>query len=174
MNPFTLFIFLPCCGLVLVVFFLTRGREGFDSISESIRVGFVAGLLGTLAYDLVRVPFVILGQRVYVPIQIYGVWIADADMSSRFTDVLGWAYHFSNGISFGIMYALFMRGRHWVWGILWGVVLETLAILSPFGVIFSVRTSPSALGIAYLGHFAYGFLLGWLVQHSRNAAGRHA
>jgi hypothetical protein len=164
MQPFTLFIFLPCCGLIVTIYFWSRRQEGFEDIWESIRVGFVGGLLGTLAYDLVRVPFMILGQRIYAPIQIYGVWISDAELSSRFTDVLGWAYHFSNGITFGIMYALFMRARHWVWGIVWGLALETLAILSPFGVIFSVRTNPVSLGIAYLGHIAYGYPLGRLVQ----------
>jgi hypothetical protein len=61
------------------------------------------------------------------------------------------------------MYALFMRGRHWSWAILWAFILETIAITSPFAEIFNLTGNYSAIGIAYLGHVAYGLPLGWLV-----------
>ena len=121
-------------------------------------------MYGTLAYDAIRVPFlVLLGQRVFGPISVYGVWLADAGLSSPLTEALGWGYHFSNGITFGIMYALLMRRRHWLWAILWAFLLETIAIASPFAQIFNLTGNYSAIGIAYLGHVAYGLPLGWVV-----------
>ncbi|MFQ5709506.1 MAG: hypothetical protein ACE5HO_18775, partial [bacterium] len=83
-------------------------------------------------------------------------------MSSRFTDVIGWTYHFSNGITFGIMYALFMRKRHWLWAIVWAFILETIAVLSPFANIFALVGDYYKLGVAYMGYVAYGLPLGWL------------
>ncbi|MFZ0545784.1 MAG: hypothetical protein WAM60_10130 [Candidatus Promineifilaceae bacterium] len=138
--------------------------NGRHYLHQALVVGFWGGLIGTLGYDLIRVPFlVLLGQRVFAPISVYGVWLADAAISSRLTEVLGWGYHFSNGITFGIMYALFMRRRHWLWAIPWAFLLETIALVSPFSTIFNLTGNYSAIGIAYLGHVAYGLPLGWLV-----------
>lgn len=157
------FIFLPC-ALLLIGFWIWSGGNGRSYLHQALTIGFWGGLLGTLAYDAIRVPFlVLLGQRVFAPISVYGVWLAEATISSRLTEVLGWGYHFSNGITFGIMYALFMRRRHWLWAILWAFMLETIALASPFAHIFNLTGNYSAIGTAYLGHVAYGLPLGWLV-----------
>jgi hypothetical protein len=62
-----------------------------------------------------------------------------------------------------MMYALFMRGRHWAWAVLWAFTLETIAVTCPFGRVFSLSGNYPALAIAYFGHVAYGIPLGWLV-----------
>jgi hypothetical protein len=152
---------LPACAL-LVVAWAWAERSARSHLAAALVIGFVGGLAGTIAYDLARVPFHLAGQRIFAPISIYGVWIADASVSSRFTEVLGWSYHFSNGITFGIMYTLFMRRRHWGWAVLWGCLLETGAILSPFAQIFNLSGNYYGIGIAYLGHVAYGLPLGYL------------
>jgi hypothetical protein len=56
-----------------------------------------------------------------------------------------------------------MRDRHWGLAIVWAFVLETIAVLSPFAGIFTLSGNYPALGIAYLGHVAYGLPLGWLI-----------
>jgi hypothetical protein len=174
LQTVTVFIFGPG-ALFLLAVWIWRGRDrserdrpgrfgGRDYLHQALTIGFWGGLLGTLAYDAVRIPFlVLLGQRVFAPISVYGVWLAEASRSSPLTEALGWGYHFSNGITFGIMYALFMRRRHWLWAIVWAFVLETIAILSPFAQIFNLTGNYGAVGIAYLGHVAYGLPLGWLV-----------
>lgn len=163
LQTVTRFVFVPCL-IFLVFMWWWAGRTQRDTLSKGLTIGFWGGLLGTLAYDFIRIPFlVLLGQRVFAPISIYGVWLADAGASSQLTHALGWAYHFSNGITFGIMYALLMRRRHWAWAILWGLVLETIAILSPFAQIFNLAGNYGGIAIAYLGHVAYGLPLGWLV-----------
>lgn len=161
MQTAALGVALPCCAGLVGVWSWAR-RSGREGLATALAVGFVAGLLGTVGYDLIRVPVHLAGQRVFAPISVYGIWIADAKASSRFTEVLGWGYHVSNGITFGIMYALFMRGRHWGWAVLWAFALETIAVLSPFARIFAL--SGQAIGSAYLAHVAYGVPLGLLVQ----------
>lgn len=153
------------CGVALLGIWVGARRAGWRWLVEALEVGFLAGLLGTLAYDLVRVPFHLAGQRIFAPIGAYGVWILDADASSRYTHIVGWVYHFSNGITFGMMYSLWMRGRHWAWGIVWAFLLETIAVTSPFGRVFSLWGNYEALAIAYAGHVAYGLPLGLCVQH---------
>jgi hypothetical protein len=44
------------------------------------------------------------------------------------------------------------------------MLLETIALFSPFGPIFNLSGNPTAIGIAYLGHVAYGVPLGLVVQ----------
>jgi hypothetical protein len=162
MQSISLAVALPCC-LGLIAVWLWAGRSGKEQLAWALEIGFVGGLFGTIAYDVSRLPFSVAGQRIFVPISAYGLWIIDAASSSRFTELTGWLYHFSNGITFGIMYALFMRKRHWGWGILWGLVLETIAILTPFAKVFGLSGNYYAIGIAYVGHVFYGLPLGWLV-----------
>jgi hypothetical protein len=143
-----------------------------------LRLGCWGGLLGTLGYDLVRVPFHLAGFRVFAPIQAYGVWLLEADRSSAWSEAMGWLYHFSNGVTFGIMYALVMGARHWGWGVLWGLCLESIVLSTPFARIFHMQGNWTAIAIAYGAHVAYGYPLGYLVagwekadQRLQNVAG---
>lgn len=159
------FLYTSLPALLCIVIIYNRVRRSSDEmLTDSIHLGVFGGLLATFAYDLCRIPFVIFGQRIFAPIAAYGVWLLGAESSSRFTDLAGWSYHFLNGISFGIMYALFMRRRSFFWAILWACLLETIAFLSPFGRIFGFTANPSTLGIAYFGHVVYGIPLGLVVM----------
>lgn len=163
MNIGVLFVAVPSSLIVLGLYFYSK-RSGKEPFADLLLTGAFAGLIGTFAYDISRVPFHLLGQRIFAPISAYGVWIADANMSSSITEVIGWSYHFWNGIMFGIMYAMFMTNRAWWWAIIWGCLLETIAFVSPFGRIFGLWGNPVAVGIAYLGHIAYGIPLGMMIQ----------
>ena len=161
MRLVTIAVAIPCCiALTLVAL-----KSPHQKLAAMIKLGALGGLLGTFAYDVVRIPFHLAGQRIFAPIAAYGIWIGDASASSRFTDVIGWAYHFSNGITFGIMYALVLFGRSWGWAVLWGLVLETIALASPFARIFSIAGNYSAISVAYMGHIAWGIPLGLVIQH---------
>ncbi len=133
-------------------------------LRSRIRVGAVAGFAGTLGYDIVRVPFAFAGQRVFAPIESYGVLIADASASSELTSFLGWGYHFSNGITFGIAYAVVAARRHWLWGVAWGLVLESVAVFSPFAARYGIAGQLVPIAIAYGAHIFYGYPLGRIVQ----------
>jgi len=132
---------------------------------DRIRVGALGGLAGTLGYDLVRIPFAVAGQRVFAPIESYGILIADASASSALTTTLGWLYHFSNGVTFGIAFAAVAARRRWAWGVLWGLVLESAALFSPFGVRYNIAGQAGPIAIAYGAHVAYGYPLGRIVQN---------
>jgi hypothetical protein len=133
-------------------------------LRRRIRVGALAGAVGTLGYDLVRIPFAIAGQRVFAPIDSYGLLIADAAGSSGLTSTLGWLYHLSNGITFGIAYAAVAARRHWMWGVVWGLVLESGAVFSPFAVRYAIAGQVVPIAIAYGAHLFYGYPLGRLVN----------
>ena len=154
---------LPATAAMALIW-VAASRSKRTDLADVFAIGLVVGMAATLGYDIARVPFHLAGQRIFAPIAAFGVWILDADRSTRFTEVAGWTYHYWNGITFAIMYALFMRRRHWGWAVAWACALETLAIVSPFGSVFSLKGNPQAQVIAYLGHVAYGVPLGLMVQ----------
>jgi hypothetical protein len=133
-------------------------------LRRRIRVGAVAGAVGTVGYDLVRIPFALAGQRVFAPIESYGILIADASASSGLTSTLGWLYHLSNGVTFGIAYAVVAARRHWAWGVAWGLVLESVAVFSPFAIRYGLAGQVVPIAIAYGAHLFYGYPLGRMVQ----------
>jgi hypothetical protein len=175
----TVFWFVSVPSMILLTVLATTARVSAE-LRERIRVGTVAGVLGTLAYDLVRIPFALAGQRAFAPIDSYGVLIADAFASSGLTSALGWLYHLSNGVCFAIAYAAVMARRRWPWGIAWALILETVAVLSPFGARYGLSGQALPIAIAYGAHLFYGYPVGRLVQdldtvsQTLNRLGRHS
>jgi hypothetical protein len=171
MQDVALWIALPASVAVAAVWAWAR-RTGRDDIADALAIGFAAGLVASFAYDIARVPFAMSGMRVFGTISAFGVWLLDARASNQVTELTGWAYHYWNGITFGVMYALMARGRHWIFAIVWACLIETVAIVSPFGRVFSIAGDYNAMSIAYMGHVAYGIPLGLMVQrwdHTRDS-----
>lgn len=156
------YVVLPC-SLALLVFWWWGRKGKFEDVAVAVGIGIVGGLLSTFAYDLVRLPFHLSGYLVFATNSTYGMWVSDAAASSRYTEVIGWLYHFSNGIAFSIMYAVFMRGRHWVYAIIYAFGLESIAIFSQFGQVFALAGNYSMISIAYLAHVAYALPIGIMV-----------
>ncbi len=144
-----------------------KGLATDPELATAIRLGVVAGLIGTLGYDLFRVPFIVFGGlRLFAPIESYGVLALGADTSSAWTDLAGWAYHVSNGVGFGVAYAVVATRRHWAWGVLWAMVLESATVLSPFAQAYSLSGKWGIIAIAYAAHVPFGLALGVIVQRA--------
>ena len=156
--------------VLLVILASWAAKTGRNHISAIFTAGVFGGLLGTLGYDLFRIPFVIAGARLFSPIDSYGILILGAQESSAWTGFTGWAYHFSNGIGFGIFYAAVALGRRWWWGLAWAMVLETATILTPFAEIYGLAGRWGLIAVAYAAHIFYGLPLGLIVEKGREFA----
>ncbi len=161
MDAFARRVTLP--GLLLLIGSSIRTVPAYSNLQRRIRLGAIAGVVGTIAYDLFRIPFALAGQRIFAPIFSYGLLIDGGGMSSSWTDLLGWLFHLSNGVTFGIAYAVVMAGRHWGFGVLWGMFLEAVAFLGPFTDIYGLTGKWASIGIAFAAHVAYGLPLGLMV-----------
>jgi hypothetical protein len=156
----------PAVGaLIVIAVRVTRDMPG-SRLATALRVGTIGGLVGTIGYDLFRVPFVLAGYRVLAPIDSYGVLLLGADSSSGWTGFAGWSFHFANGIGFGIAYACVALGRRWYWAVAWALVLETVTLVTPFAGIYGIRGKVGLIVIAYAAHLAYGAPLGRMVEHA--------
>ena len=147
----------PVLALLAIGAFAGRRDAAFRL---ALAAGTVGGLLGAVGYDLFRVPFAMAGLRVFAPIESYGVLILGADTSTPLTHATGWAFHFVNGIGFGIAYAMVALGRNRWWAVGWAMVLETVTIVTPFAATYGLAGKAHLIAIAYAAHVAYGLPLG--------------
>lgn len=145
-------------ALIAIALWIQNGNH--PHIAALIAAAGIAGVVGTVGYDLFRIPFVVSGLRLFAPVDSYGVLILDASSSSPWTGLAGWSYHFINGIGFAVAYVMVMAGRRWWWGVLWGLILETATVLTPFASYYELKGQWGLIAIAYAAHIPYGAALG--------------
>jgi hypothetical protein len=167
MDVLAKFALVPAAALLLItVGMLYR----FDELlARTSAVGLAAGAIATVALEAIRLPGFWLGFMPGNLPRLMGVLLLNqfAAGPSLRSDIVGWAYHFWNGASFGLIYVLvFGTCRRWV-GTAFGLLLG-------FGFMFSPVVAP--LGVGFMGlefskgfpltvtfaHAAFGFALGWL------------
>jgi hypothetical protein len=160
MGPTVRMLLLPAIALVIGLLVWARLTQRHP-LYHRILAGLWAGALATLTYDVVRVPISWAGVPVFKAVSYFGTVILEQSAPSVTSELVGWLYHFSNGVGFGLMYACIVR-RPRAWSaVLWGVSLEVLMLLTPYAEVFGYKVSPQFFAITAGSHIVYGFTL-WL------------
>jgi hypothetical protein len=81
--------------------------------------------------------------------------------------VLGWTYHLSNGVGFGLMYTMLVSTPRWWTATLWGLVLEGAMLVTPYAEVFGYKVSSEFLAITIGAHVVYGVTLWAALQYWR-------
>jgi hypothetical protein len=123
--------------------------------------GIWAGSLATLAYDVVRTPVAHAGVPVFKAISYFGTVMVGVPSPTLTSEVLAWAYHLSNGVSFGLMYAVLVRKPRVYSAVIWGLTLEAIMLLTPYAEVFGYRRDAKFFAITIGAHAVYGLVL-WL------------
>src|SRR5206468_11714850 len=135
------------------------------------------GLLAAFAYDIFRLPFVFSQQwhltKVVPPMPLYKVFPRFGAMLlgepteqtsySRTAQVLGWIYHFSNGVTFGVMYLALIGDairRTWLWAIILAVGLELAMLFTPYTSFFGIGLTALFVLVTLIAHLIFGVALG--------------
>jgi hypothetical protein len=164
--PFFLEIFGIPSLLVVYVLAAYAKKINADMLTNGLLVGFWAGFVASLAYDGVRY-FVerahLFGYNGFVPILMFGSWITGYPLHSVPAKIAGWTYHYWNGATFGVVYALAAGRRKWWWGLAYGVLMEC-CMLGLFPLFLRVTNRVDFIAVSMIGHLAYGGTLGWLTQ----------
>ena len=167
LGPFALYwwaVSVPATAVLVAAGAAASWRRRTSAFRTALIAGVLGGLLGTLAYDAVRLPETLFGIRPYMPIETYGLLMLNAGSSSPLTDYAGWIYNYSNGIGFGVAYAMFAVGRRWWYAIGWAMVLESMTLLSPWAGMYLIAGHWNLIALAYAAHVAYAIPLGAVVQ----------
>lgn len=190
MRLFTPLIFVPALLLLFVLAVIDRQR-GDGQLWRAVMVGLAAGLLAALAYDVFRLPFVFAKQwnleSVVPPMNLFKVFPRFGAMVlgesieqvhySTAAHVIGWAYHFSNGATFGVMYLAMIGSstrRQWAWAVVFALALELGMLFTPYPSVFNIAVTTRFVVVTVAAHVIFGVGLGfaarWLESRFRNAA----
>jgi len=173
MQSFTLAVFLPACGLLVAMALYDRWR-GDGRLCRITFIGALAGFSAAVAYDVFRLPFVFsrsLGLDHFIPpLPLFKVFPRFGEMILHTTDVnwlannlVGWSYHFSNGVTFGIMYAALVNGQwrpRWGVAILFAVGLELAMLFTPYPAAFAIRLTANFVLVTLAAHLIFGVTMG--------------
>ena len=125
------FITLP--GLILFVALVAWARQSRATLLlNRLTVGTLAGIAATAAYDASRWLLVETLQfdfNPWGPITAFGTLMTGNGRLAEFAGVAGWAYHLSNGWTFGLAYCIIAGPARWPWAVLWALVLEAATLL---------------------------------------------
>jgi hypothetical protein len=176
MRTFTFFVSIPALTILTVLALVDRVR-GDRKTWNAILVGTLAGLAAAVAYDLFRIPFVYAKEfgiesivphlALYKVFPRFGAMILGEPIEQQSysfaAQVVGWTYHFSNGLTFGIMY-LAMVGdtsrRNWIWAVVMAVGLELAMLFTPYPQMFSISVGAAFVVVTLTAHLIFGVALG--------------
>lgn len=144
-------------GLLTIVI-LTRSKGTSETLLW-VKSGLWAGLLATLAYDIVRIPVAHSGIPVFKAISYFGTVLLGVQSPTPMSEVLGWAYHLSNGVSFGLMYAALVKKPRLYSAVIWGLTLEAVMLMTPYAEVFGYRRDAKFFIITIGAHAVYGLVL---------------
>ncbi len=180
MRLFVFAVFLPAMGGLLGYGLFDRA-QGNRKLWHSVLLGLGGGLLAAVAFDAVRLPFVYSkawGLAGFIPpmdlfkvFPQFGAMILGQPINgnddSALTDWIGWAYHFSNGATFGIMYVAMIgepARRHWFWAVLMAVGIELGMLLTPYPHVFGIPLNQKFVIVTLTAHAIFGVCLGISVR----------
>ena len=178
MRAFTLCVFVPA-AMILSAWAILDRAYGAGRMWRMVWIGAVAGFLAACSYDVFRLPFVFSRQlgwtSVIPPLPLFKVFplfgrmiLLDRTNDLSVADhLVGWAYHFSNGITFGIMYMAMIgepRKRSWGWGIVMAVGIEMGLLVTPYAKSFGIPVTGTFVAVTLAAHAIFGAVMGMLVK----------
>lgn len=185
MRTFTLWISIP--ALMVLVGLAGRDlRRGDGRLVRGVIIGAVGGLIAAVAYDLFRLPFVYARawqiEALVPPLPLFKVFPRFGAMIlgqpveqpsySWAAILIGWVYHFSNGLTFGIMYTAMVgeaARRHWSWAVLMAVGLELAMLLTPYPRFFGIHVGATFIAVTLTAHLIFGVALGLVARSMARA-----
>ncbi|HYG73812.1 MAG TPA: hypothetical protein VEK08_02170 [Planctomycetota bacterium] len=180
MQTFTLYVSIPALTLLGLIGILDA-RLGDGRLWRMLVLSGIVGFAAAIAYDLFRIPFVFsseLGISDTVPhlplfkvFPRFGAMILGEPVEqtsySLASQVIGWTYHFSNGVTFGMMYAAMIGDgtkRHWGWAVVMAVGLELAMLLTPYPTFFGIKVAATFVVVTLAAHMIFGVSMGLLFR----------
>ena len=84
----------------------------------------------------------------------------------------GWGYHFLDGATFGMMFALLRPQGGALAGLAWAMVLQALLMATYPRLIGASLGDPGFLTLGFAGHAVFGLVLGAFVRRLAAREGR--
>jgi hypothetical protein len=187
MRTFFYTILLPSTVALYGIAVLDKSR-GEGRLWRAVVIGTIGGLVGAVAYDLFRLPFVYsdawgLGRFGIPQMPLFKVFPRfgalllgepiEQPSYSLAANLIGWSYHFSNGATFGVMFAsiyasaseAYSQSRASAasaipWAMLMAAGIELCLLASPYAAFFGIAITPRFVVVTLTAHLIFGLGLG--------------
>ncbi len=192
LRTFFYAILLPSTVALYGIAILDRIR-GDGRLWRAVILGTLAGLCGAVAYDIFRLPFVyseawgmgrfgISQMPLFKVFPRFGALILGQPLEQPTyllaANLIGWAYHFSNGATFGVMFAAMYansseavatasepttRASAWkpiAYATLMAVGIELCLLASPYAAFFGIHLTTTFVVVTMIAHIIFGIGLG--------------
>jgi hypothetical protein len=180
MRLFTFAILVPATALLVAMAVLDRAM-GDGRLFKAVIIGAFAGVAAAVAYDVFRLPFVFSSEwklaSIVPPMNLFKVFPrfgamilgepVEQSSYSLAAHLIGWTYHFSNGLTFGVMYFAMIgnsRQLSWLWAILLAAGLELAMLLTPYPQFFAIPVTATFVAVTLTAHTVFGIVLGVVVR----------
>lgn len=167
-------------------------KQRFPRLANRLFVGMAAGTIATFLLEAIRIPGYMITKWIPMDsmISLPGLLLTGKIASlSEVKQVImqsglpmnlyhapldafiaGTLWHFWNGATFGIVYALIIGKGRWWYGMIWAFIIEIAMMLAPYLIMmkgpFGIQHMDgyNLFVITLIAHLAFGALLGLLVQ----------
>lgn len=170
------FVVLPT-GLFLAGAVLAGKRlhHRLHDLSTVVLAGAYWGLIGTLAYDTIRpiLKWVIgFSYSPFKAIPYFGFMMTGLPVSNAWAITIGWVYHFWNGISFAVMFAVLRPTGGPLPGLVWALALQVIMMITYPNFLLVRLADPGFLISGIVGHSVWGLVVGWGLRRRFGHASR--
>lgn len=131
-----------------------------------MRVGLIAGIAATAAYDVSRFLLIKITGIHFWPFDVFDIFgkaILGESAQGFWVTPVGVAFHFLNGITFAISYTILFGKRGALSGILWALALETLMVVV-YPQWLNIKFINEFLSVSIFGHIVYGITIGFIAK----------
>jgi hypothetical protein len=178
LSSLTIEFLIPSIVFIILIIIISKILK-YTEIARLTINGILAGLLSTVALEIFRESGFRLGFMPGELPRLMGVLMLNqfAAGPDIWSDLAGWAYHFWNGASFGIIFSLLL-GQSKAWqGILYGLLIGVGFMISPvvkslgIGIFgFEFKNGFEFATTVTLAHIAFGFTLSLLLKKLNKGA----
>ena len=167
-------------------------RSKFPRLTNRLFVGMAAGTIATFVLEIIRIPGYMFARWLPMDSMISLPGLLLTEKASAIAGakqiimqsgvpmhlytapmdafMAGALWHFWNGATFGIVYALFIGKGKWWYGLIWATIVEIAMMITPYLVMMmgpfgvNYQQGYNIFVITLVAHLAFGAVLGALVQ----------
>jgi len=183
-------VIIPSIIIIFAIGILSRSK--FPRITSRLFKGMAAGAIASLALEAIRIPAYMFTKWIPMDsmISLPGLLLTEKiTMLSEVKQTImqsgvpmnlyhapldaflaGGLWHFWNGATFGIIYALLIGKGKWWYGMIWAVIIEMVMMMAPYLIImkgpFGIEHMDgyNIFVVTLIAHLAFGAILGIIVQ----------
>jgi hypothetical protein len=174
LPPLLLLLWAVGLGAIALAF-ARADAEIRDGLRRTFVAGVGAGLVATATYDVAKALLSTLDPAPWNPFEatrVFGIVLLGEGASDLAQRIAGWAFHLSNGATFGMSFAFVFGARAragvaWAVGLgaMWGVFLESFQLaLYPGWIGIPGPALAEFQQVSFLAHAVFGATLGLLCR----------